>query len=293
MTQEAIPPRTVQRGSCWGADGVYYPASVPEEQKVPVTDAAHRLVMYLYMALNHLFQHRDDAYVGGDQFFYWVPGDWTKCAAPDSYVIFGVPKLPLRSVIRMWEEETPAFVAEVSNKDCRREDREHKFQVYRDVLRIPEYLIYDMDTDELLFYWLVDGQYVLQQPDEQGRVYSRELNAWFGPDSRIHVRVYDAVGEPLPWSEELFQQLQDAQDHGDILTRIIERREREAAELRLRLDAERQRAEEQQRRVDEERRRVEEADRRAEAERQRAEAERQRADMLAAELERLRRERDG
>src|SRR3954454_4769193 len=121
MTQAAVPPGQFQGGSCWGADGVYYPAE--EERTVPLSGIALRLILYLYTALNYVFAARSDVYVGADQLFYWSPDDLGKSVAPDGYVIFGIPKLPIRSVIRVWEEASPAFVIEVSNAGCRADDR--------------------------------------------------------------------------------------------------------------------------------------------------------------------------
>ena len=53
-------------------------------------------------------------------------------------------------MIRVWEEAPPVLVIEVSNADCRADDRGRKLEIYRDVLRVPEYLIYDADSEELL-----------------------------------------------------------------------------------------------------------------------------------------------
>src|SRR5438045_2470262 len=108
MTQAAVPPRKHQRGSRWGSDGVYYPAE--EERKVPLSGMALRLILYFYTALNRVFAARSDVYVGADQFLYWDPDDRGKCVAPDGYVLFGVPRLPIRDVIRTWEEAPPTFV---------------------------------------------------------------------------------------------------------------------------------------------------------------------------------------
>jgi Uma2 family endonuclease len=263
VTQTAVPSGPVRRGSPWGQDGVYYPDT--EERTVPLSDAAVRLIFYLYMALNRVFAARPDVYVGADQFIYWVPGDPRQRLAPDGYVIFGVPKHPLRSVIRVWEEAPPVLVIEVSNSGSRSEDRGHKMNLYRDTLRVPEYLIFDDDTRELLFYRLEEGQYVLQMADDRGRYLSRATGVWFGPDAVLGVRVYGPDGVALPWTDEMFQEVQELREHRDMLTRIAHRLEEETKDLRERHERERLRADEQQ----------------------------ARAEALEAELERLRRERDG
>ena len=263
--------------SCWGSDGVYYPAE--EERKVPFSDAALRLLVYLYQALNYLFGEHPDVYVGADQFFYWEPGDPTQRVAPDGYVIFGIPKRPLRTSIRVWEEAPPVFVTEISNADSREEDRGHKFLVYQDVLCVPNYLIYDHDKKEILFYRLQDGQYVRQQTDEKERYYCPELNVWFGQDPELEVRVYGPDTRPVPASGELFRRLEETEQSQEVLRRIARRYEEELAEVRERQAAEAVRLQSL----------LETEQRRAHEQQRRAEEERHRADALAAELERLRR----
>lgn len=209
----AVPPNppALARGSRYGADGVYYPAE--EERTVPLSGRAVRLILYLYCALRHAFRAYPDIYVGADQFLYWVPGNTRKRVAPDGYVIRGVPREPPRAVIRLWEEAIPSLVIEVSSEGSRGEDRGHKFLLYQDVLRCPEYLIFDDDTEELLFYRRIKGTYQLQEPDADGRYFSPELGIWFAPDPENGVRVFDLEGAPIAAPEELgeaYEELDDA-----------------------------------------------------------------------------------
>lgn len=246
----ALPasPTAFQRGSRYGAGGIYYPAE--GERLVPLSERAPRLIAYLYYALRHVFRHRDDLHVGADQFIYWQPGDVTKKIVPDGFVIQGEPP---RAVIRLWEEAVPDLVIEISSEGSRSDDRSSKREIYQDVLRCPEYLIYDEDLDELLFFRLEDGHYHLQAPGSDGRLHSTGLGIAFAKDRDVLLRVFDLDGAPVPEAEEwvaLYQQVQQQME-----------RERRKAEL---------------------------ADLRAEAERQRARTERERAETLALEVERLR-----
>src|SRR5437867_2965461 len=59
MTQ-APPRRKFERGSCYGADGIFYPYE--EERTVPFSERALRLMFYLYAALCHVFRLEDGAY---------------------------------------------------------------------------------------------------------------------------------------------------------------------------------------------------------------------------------------
>jgi hypothetical protein len=186
--------------------------------------------------------------------------------------VFGVPKVPLRDVWRIWEEAPPVFVGEISRVGSRTDDRVRKLALYRDVLRVPEYLIYDDDLHELLFYRLLAGEYVLQAPDEDGRLFSPTLGVRFALDAYLGVRVYGPDGEPLPWTEELFREHDAVLERTAFMERVNARLQEEAR------DADRRAAEQERKSADQERRAQELA----------AENER-----LRAELARLRRERGG
>jgi Uma2 family endonuclease len=277
-----------RRGSVWGLDGLHYPCE--EERKVPLSGDAIRLILYLYAALRRLLYPRYElVYVAADQFIYYVPHDPKRNVAPDVWVCYGVPKEPERQVFRTWEEgATPSFVVEVSSGESRVEDRGRKFDLYRDVLRCQEYLIYDEDLKELLLYRREGEAFELAPPAPDGRLYSQEVQAWFGPEPGLLVRIYDRDGRPVADMQELYEQAEGADQ-------IRLRLEEEARELRRREEAALQEAEqarcreeEARQQVDQARRREEEARQQVDQARRREEEARLRADEVAAENERLR-----
>jgi Uma2 family endonuclease len=244
-----------KRGSAWSPDGLFYPCT--EEREAPLTGAAVRLMFYLYQALRTLlYPRREDVYVAADQFIFYEPHNPNVRVAPDIWVCYGVPKEPERDNFRIWEEgAVPSFVVEISSKLSRAGDRGKKLPLYRDVLRCREYLIYDEQRAEILFYRLEAGAYRLVPPEPDGRFYSREVDAWFGKDPELLMRVYDPAGVSLLWVEEFHA---EARRFAQLHRETERRRAEEALEL--------------------------------ERERQRADVEHQRADALAAELERVRAE---
>lgn len=198
----ALPasPLTLDRGSRYGADGIYYPAE--EERTVPLSEQALRLIAYLYYALRYVFEAHEDVHVGADQFLYWEPGNTEKKIAPDGFVIQGVPREPPRAVIRLWEEAVPDLVIEISSEGSRSDDRGKKLETYQNILRVPEYLIYDEDLDELLFYRLEGGGYRRQRPAPDGRYHSSSLGVSFARDPEILLRVFGLDGAPVPEAAE-------------------------------------------------------------------------------------------
>jgi Uma2 family endonuclease len=244
MMEGSITVACKRRGSIWGPDGRYYPAT--EERDVPLSGAALRLIFYLYAGLRRLlYPQYTEVYVAADQFIYYVPHEPTKKVAPDVWVCYGVPKQPERDVFRTWEEgATPSFVVEVSSEDSRPGDRGAKFEMYRDTLQCREYLIYDEDLDELLLYRREGGVYQPVLPAPDGRLYSQELRAWFGREPGVLVRIYDVTGEPISDPEE-------TAERAEVLERIRQHLEEETAELAGRLEAAHRRAEDADRKAEE------------------------------------------
>ncbi len=129
-----------------------------------------------------------------------------------------------------------------------------KWFFYEQVLRVPNYVIFEPESGLLEAYRLNDaGQYKLSPLDTQQRVWiaplGLALGVWQGTRENrtgFWLRWWNAQGELLPWGNEQVEQ-------------------------------EHQRAEQEHQRAEQE-------CQRAEQERQRAEQERQRADRLAAQL---------
>ncbi len=236
----------------------------PREIEYPTTDGKpmaetdlHRRDMTdTIQTLEDHFADRPRVYVSGNLLLYYEEGNRRKHIAPDVLVTIGIDKEPHRDYYLVWKEgKAPDFVAEITSKSTKREDQKTKFTIYRDILRVSEYVLFDPRAEylkpPLQGFRLVGGDYVSIEP-AAGRLPSETLGLHLERDGE-RLRLFDpATGQYL-------------------LTRL---ERQEAAERR---------AEEERRRAEEERRRAEEERRRAEA----AIADQRR---LAEENERLRRE---
>ena len=236
----------------------------PREIEYPTTDGKpmaetdlHRRDMTdTIQTLEDHFSDRPRVYVSGNLMLCYQEGNPRKHVAPDVLVAFDVPKEPNRDHYLVWVEgKAPDFVAEITSKSTKREDQKTKFTIYRDILRVSEYVLFDPRAEylkpPLQGFRLVGGDYASIEP-VAGRLPSEVLGLHLERDGE-RLRLFDpATGQYL-------------------LTRL---ERQEAADRR---------AEEERRRAEEERRRAEEERRRAEA----AIADQRR---LAEENERLRRE---
>ena len=114
------------------------------------------------------FADKPDVYVWGNLLLYYEEGNPRKHVSPDVLLAF-VPKEPKRDNYLVWKEgRAPDFVVEITSKSTKTVDQKKKYEIYRDVLRVSEYFLFDPRADyldpPLQGYRLVDGDYVRIDP---------------------------------------------------------------------------------------------------------------------------------
>jgi Uma2 family endonuclease len=256
------------------AKPVEYPTT--DGKPLAETDFHCFLLNTLRQMLEFKFTADPMVYVSGNLLMYYVRGNKRMHVAPDVFVVKGVSKKK-RMHFLTWEEgKTPNAVIEITSKSTRKEDTGKKFLLYRDVLKVREYFLFDpfgdyLKPDRLRGYRLRKGEYVPITLVE-GRMPSLTLG--------VHL---EAVGEML--------RLYDPETNAWLPT-DVERVEQKAN----RADEETKRAEEEAKRADEEAKRADEEAKRADEEAKRADEEAKRADeserakaALIEENDRLRR----
>jgi Uma2 family endonuclease len=126
----------------------------------------HRDVMSdLIATLGAHFADAPKVYVSGNMMMYYVEGKPEKCVSPDVFVTRDIPKLPERETYKLWvEKKGPDVVIEVTSMSTARIDQRWRFELYRDVLKVREYFMFDprektLAGASLCGYRLVDGEY--------------------------------------------------------------------------------------------------------------------------------------
>ena len=181
-------------------------------------------------------------YVSGNMFVYYTRGDRNKHVAPDVFVVRGVPKDKLRKTYRIWEEgKSLDAILELTSQSTREEDEEDKFFLYRDVLKVPEYFLFDPYAEYLVpplkGYRLIRRKYVAIEP-VAGRLPSEVLGLHLEADGPM-LRLYDpAAGRWLPTPAEKVAAAEAAKEQAD---RAKEQAEAENRRLRRELQALRRR----------------------------------------------------
>ena len=133
----------------------------------------------LIETLKDHFADDPDVYVSGNLLVFYERGNRRRHISLDVFAVRGVPKLPRRDYYLIWREgKAPEMVIEVTSKSTRKEDQTKKRVVYRDVLKVAEYFLFDPTEDYLKppfqGFRLVQGDYVPIKP-VQGRLPSEVL----------------------------------------------------------------------------------------------------------------------
>jgi len=118
--------------------------SYPTSDGKPFDSDQHRQLMFdLIGTLDDFFAADPLVYVSGNLIVCYVPGDRRRHVSPDVFVVRGVEKIARLNYI-VWEEgRGPNVVIELTSSSTADEDTGRKFELYRDVLRVPEYFLFD------------------------------------------------------------------------------------------------------------------------------------------------------
>jgi Uma2 family endonuclease len=191
-------------------------------------------------------------YISGNMFLYFEEGNPRRSVSPDVFVALGIGDAERDAYFTWKEGKGPDLVVELTSPRTRKEDFDKKFTIYQDVLKVPEYFLFDPRSQyldpPLQGYRLREGRYERIEPID-GRLPSATTGLHLERDGR-DVKLFDPrTGVTYPTLAERADQ---------------------RAEAEARIAAERKRADEA-----------------IAAERAKTNSERKRADEAIAELERL------
>jgi Uma2 family endonuclease len=183
-----------------------YPTS--DGRPVAETDWHRELMFHLIAALHAFYAAVRDVYVSGNLLLFYERGNKRKHVSPDVFVVKGVPKHQRPNYL-LWEEgKGPDVIFELTSSSTKREDLVKKFGLYRDVLKVREYFLFDPLGDyldpPLQGFRLAKGDYVPIRP-VHGRLPSKVLGLHLDRDGK-QLRLYNPLtGEWLPTPEEAVQ----------------------------------------------------------------------------------------
>ena len=220
-----------------GERGIRY----PESDGKPMGETGVH-VDVLFAVLDLLRRHFADSprvAVLSNMFLYYREGDPRKVVCPDVFVTLNVPSNTKRRTFKLWEEgKGPELVIEITSKKTRREDLHKKFDLYRDVLRVQEYFLFDPLEEylepSLQGFMLVESRYD-PIPWEGSGLLSEVLGLRLERDA-MDLRFFNPVtGRRVPTAEDLGT-IAEAEAKARLSAEAeVERLRREVQELRGRL----------------------------------------------------------
>lgn len=237
--------------------------SYPERDGKPMAETPWHMgsMIELIQGIGDLLAPEPRVFVGGNLFLYFVEGKPGRAVSPDVMVARGVDPARVGPSCKTWEHGAigPELVVEASSPSTRREDFRGKFLLYRDVLRVREYFVFDPLGEylrpRLQGFRLDGGDYCAIEP-VAGRLPSEVLGVHlvaagklarlFDPAAdriiptrvealaaarragRRRARTIRAQAAPLAESERVIRHSEEAVRERD---RALERAEAERAEL--------------------------------------------------------------
>jgi Uma2 family endonuclease len=190
----------------------------------------HRDVMVDMIEILKQYFAGQTVYVSGNLLLFYEPGNKRKHISPDVLVTKGI-EMRQRDNYLVWEEGSPHVVMEMTSRTTRKEDAELKIPLYRDVLKVQEYFLFDPYGEylkpALQGYRLQGSQYLAIVPNAAGRLESEQLGLHLEQvDKRL--RLFNpATGKWLLTAVEQLEQERARLDEA----------ERENARLRAELEA--------------------------------------------------------
>ena len=230
-----------------------------ESKEPPWETELHlRQILLLIQMLEYLWQDRQDFYAFGNLTIYYSPEQVKSNTfrSPDFFVVLNTDRKPRKSWV-VWEEggKYPNVIIELLSPSTASVDRTTKKKIYQDIFRTPEYFWFSPDTLEFKGFHLLNGEYETLQPNQQGRLWSKQLQLFLGIYEQ-KLRFFTVEGELVPTPEESAKIAEEIAQ--------TEKQEREATQQQL-----------------------EAVQQQLEVEHQQKEAERQQKDKLAAKLREL------
>lgn len=215
-------------------EDVVFPPGDLESNEPPLESDLHRdQIDLLIRLLRWWWQQRQDFYVSGNLTIYYSPQQRKSedFRGPDFFVVMNTEDKPRKSWV-LWDEDGkyPNIIVELLSNSTAQTDRGLKKQIYQDTFRTPEYFWFDPESLEFQGFELLRGTYRQLQPNEQGWLWSEQLELYLGIHEK-KLRFFTGEGQLVPTPEEAAieeqkranQEQQRAEEAEALLARYRER----------------------------------------------------------------------
>jgi len=222
------------------------PTDLPYDDGEPMASPWHAgsgpLLKASYVALHG--GRMTDYYVGVNMFVYysWKQVRNKDYKGPDLYFVKNVEGARDRLYWAIWDEDGryPDVIIELLSETTQAEDLGAKKRLYEQVFRTTEYFCVAPQVQRLLGWRLTDGHYKAIKPNDQGRLWSKELDLWLGSWQGVYLgeehtwlRFFTSNGELVLLPDEAERQRAEAErQRADNLAARVEALETQLRALR-------------------------------------------------------------
>jgi Uma2 family endonuclease len=190
-------------------EDVIFPPSDLYSDEPPLETYLHlQQMLLLIKCLDWWWRDRNDFFSTGNLSIYYSPRQRKSedFRGPDFFVVLGTERKPRKSWV-VWEEDGkyPNVIVEILSPKTAATDKDLKKQIYQDTFRTPDYFWFDPNNLEFAGFHLVDGKYQPLEPNEQGWLWSQQLQLYLGIHQQ-QLRFFTAEEALVPTPEEVAQQ---------------------------------------------------------------------------------------
>ncbi len=189
-------------------------------------------ITILIGCLERLWQERSNYYASGNLTIYYNEEQLKKrdFCGPDFFVVLDTEKHPRKSWV-VWGEggKYPNVIVEILSPSTANIDRNKKKNLYQNTFRTPNYFWFDPESLELQGFRLIAGQYQAIAANENGYLWSEQLELYLGIFDR-KLRYFTVDGQLVPTPQEAELQQRQAKEQ-IFLEKEQERKAKEQALL--------------------------------------------------------------
>jgi Uma2 family endonuclease len=187
-------------------ENVIFPPGDLYSDEPPLESELHlEQIMLLLKCLKWLWRDRHDFYAAGNLTIYYSHKKRKdeQFRGPDFFVVLDTERKTRKSWV-VWEEDGkyPNVILEILSESTANTDRGLKKNIYQNTFRTPDYFWFDPYTLEFAGFHLVDGKYQTLAPNNQGHLWSQQLELYLGIYQGL-VRFFTPEGELVPTPEEI------------------------------------------------------------------------------------------
>lgn len=193
------------------SDLIYLPTDLWSDEPPLESDLHLQQIILLLTCLESFWSDRNDYYATGNLTIYYNAEQLKKrdFCGPDFFVVLNTEKRPRKSWV-VWGEkgQYPHVIVEILSDSTAKVDRTKKKELYQNIFRTPNYFWFDPVSLEFQGFRLSEGIYKPINPDENGYLWSEQLELYLGIYER-KLRYFTPEGELVLTPQELAELTQE------------------------------------------------------------------------------------